>query len=62
MSGFRVIAYGAYPLGALMGGLVGSIVGLRATFFIGAAVIGVLLPYLVPITGRHGLGVAGRHP
>lgn len=55
MSGFRVIAYGAFPLGALLGGLIAEVVGIRSTFFFGAGAIATLLPFLVVVTRRHGL-------
>ncbi len=55
MSGFRVIAYGAFPIGAAVGGLIASAVSLRATFFIGAGLVAALLPYLIHTTNRHGL-------
>lgn len=55
MSGFRVIAYGAFPVEAALGGLVASVTSIRTTFYLGAAVIGVLLPFLVVVTSRHDL-------
>jgi MFS family permease len=56
MSGFRVIAYGAFPLGATLGGVIASTVSLRAAFFVGAGLIASLLLYLIPTTRRHSLG------
>ena len=53
MSSFRVIAYGAFPLGAAAGGAIASIAGLRSTFLVGAGVIAALVPYLVRVTARH---------
>jgi hypothetical protein len=50
MSGFRVIAYGAFPVGAALGGLVASVITVRAVFFVGGSVIALLLPYLVYAT------------
>lgn len=55
MSGFRVIAYGTFPLGAALGGLIASAISLRAAFFVGAGVIAALLLLLIPITKRHSL-------
>jgi MFS family permease len=55
MAGFRVIAYGAFPIGAALGGVIAAAAGLRATFFFGAAVIVSLLPYLGVVTARHSL-------
>jgi len=55
MSGFRVIAYGAFPIGAALGGLIASAVSLRAAFFVGAGLVAALLPFLVYTTSRHSL-------
>jgi len=56
MSGFRVVAYGAFPVGAVAGGTIASVFTVRASFFFGAVIIAALLPYLVGVTLRHGLG------
>lgn len=58
MSAFRVIAYGAFPVGAALGGLIASATSIRATFFFGAGVIVALLPFLVVVTRRHSLNAA----
>lgn len=55
MSGFRVIAYGAFPIGAALGGAIASIFSLRAAFFVGAAIIASLLLFFMPTTRRHSL-------
>lgn len=55
MSGFRVIAYGTFPIGAALGGVIATATGLRSTFFFGAALIAALLPYLAVATTRHSL-------
>lgn len=55
MAGFRVIAYGAFPLGAAVGGVVASLTTLRTTFFVGAGFITALIPYMAVTTKRHGL-------
>lgn len=55
MAGFRVIAYGAFPLGAALGGVVASLTSLRTTFFVGAGLVGILIPYMAVTTRRHGL-------
>lgn len=59
MSGFRVIAYGAFPVGAALGGFIASAFNLRATFFVGAGIIAALFPFLLLTTGRHSLDPAG---
>ncbi len=58
MSGFRVIAYGAFPFGAALGGLIASAFSLRATFFAGAGIIAALLPFLMFTTRHHSLDPA----
>jgi len=45
MASYRVIAYGAMPTGALLGGTLASAFGLRAPFFVGAALVTGLLLY-----------------
>ena len=46
MAAYRFIAYGAFPIGALVGGAIAGIAGLRAPFAFGAALALVLVPYL----------------
>lgn len=58
MSGFRVIAYGAFPVGAALGGLIASAFSLRATFFVGSGIIAALLPFLMLTTRHHSLDPA----
>lgn len=58
MSGFRVIAYGAFPVGAVVGGIIASTVDLRASFFFGAVVLALLVPYMVRATRGHDLSPA----
>jgi MFS family permease len=60
MAGFRVIAYGAFPIGAALGGVIAAATGLRSTFFFGAAVIAALVPYLAVVTARYSLRPAAE--
>jgi len=46
MAAYRFIAYGAFPIGALIGGAIASAAGLRAPFAFGAVLTIVLLPFL----------------
>ncbi len=39
VSAFRMVAYGAVPAGAILGGVVGRALGVRAPFLLGAAVL-----------------------
>ncbi len=49
MASYRFVAYGAYPLGAALGGLLAARVALHAPFIVGATLIGLLLLYLTPL-------------
>jgi MFS family permease len=46
MAAYRFIAYGAFPIGALIGGAIAGAAGLRAPFVFGAALSLGLVPYL----------------
>ena len=39
VSAFRILGYGAVPVGAILGGVVARTLGLRAPFLLGAAVL-----------------------
>jgi MFS family permease len=62
MAGFRVIAYGAFPLGAALGGLIASTISLRAAFYVGAGLIASLLLFFIPTTKHHSLDLAPQTP
>ena len=47
MASFRVIAYGAFPVGAVLGGLIAQATSLRVTFFFGAAVMAAVVLLIV---------------
>lgn len=55
MAGFRVIAYGAFPIGAALGGVIAGLTTLRTAFFVGAGLIAALIPYMAVMTRRHRL-------
>jgi MFS family permease len=46
MAAYRFIAYGAYPIGALVGGVIASLAGLQASFAFGAGATLILIPFL----------------
>lgn len=46
MAAYRFIAYGAYPIGAMAGGAIANVAGLRAPFAFGAALALVLVFFL----------------
>jgi len=53
---YRLVAVGAVPVGALLGGVLGTVAGLRAPFFAAALIFlaGLLIAWrLVPTTGEH---------
>ena len=62
ISGFRVIAYGAFPIGAALGGFIASTAGLRAAFVFGAGVVAALLPFMIYVTNRHTLDPSPHPP
>lgn len=47
MAAYRFVAYGAYPIGALLGGISARAAGNRAPFVIGAIAVIALVPYLI---------------
>lgn len=47
MATYRVIAYGAMPVGAALGGAVAAVAGVRATFVVGALATAALLAYFM---------------
>jgi MFS family permease/acyl carrier protein len=49
VSTFRMVGYGATPIGALLGGVVGRVLGVRAPFLLGAAELERLIGYFVNI-------------
>ncbi len=55
MAGFRVIAYGAFPIGAAVGGVIAQVTSLRLAFAVGAGILGLLVPYIYVTGRRHGL-------
>jgi MFS family permease len=55
MSSFRVIAYGTFPLGALAGGFIAQVGGLRIAFYVGAAVMVSLLPLVISVMSEREL-------
>ena len=46
MAAYRFVAYGAFPVGALLGGAIADVAGLRAPFAFGAALALALIPFL----------------
>jgi MFS family permease len=49
---YRLLAWGSQPLGALLGGAIGQVFGLRAVFLLSALVIGFLLLAFRIVTDR----------
>lgn len=47
MAAYRVIAYGSFPIGAVVGGATAAVAGTRAPFFVGAVVVAAALPYVM---------------
>jgi len=51
MSAYRFIAYGSFPLGALLGGWLATELGLPATFVVGGALIAMLFLFMLWVLG-----------
>jgi len=51
MSAYRFIAYGSFPLGALLGGWLAAIFGLPSTFVLGSALMAALLVFMLGALG-----------
>jgi MFS family permease len=51
MSAYRFIAYGSFPLGALLGGWVAAELGLPATFVLGGALIAMMFLFMLWVLG-----------
>jgi predicted MFS family arabinose efflux permease len=49
VSAFRTLAYGAVPLGAVLGGVVGRMFGVRAPFLVGAVVLAATGLLVLPV-------------
>ncbi len=51
MSAYRFIAYGSFPLGALLGGFLAATFGLPATFTVGGILIALLFVFMIRVLG-----------
>jgi hypothetical protein len=51
MSAYRFIAYGSFPLGALLGGWLAAELGLPATFVVGGALIAMMFLFMLWVLG-----------
>ena len=62
-STYRLLAWGTMPLGALLGGLVGQALGLRAVFVVaGGLALSLLIPNVVITNERLAAAEAAAHP
>ena len=63
-SGYRFFVSGMLPVGALLGGLLGELIGLRATLLVGAGLVTLALVWIVasPIPGLRHLPDAADRP
>ncbi len=58
VAAFRTVGYGAIPAGALLGGVVGRALGLRAPYLAGAAVIATAALLALPVINDRGVHAA----
>ena len=54
----RLLAWGTQPLGALLGGILGTVYGLRAPFFVGAVAYAVMLVVTWAVTSNKSIEMA----
>jgi MFS family permease len=57
-AGYRLLAWGSMPLGAFLGGVLGDLVGVRAVFFVAAAVVAAFVPLLLSVVSESALADA----
>jgi MFS family permease len=58
ISAFRLFSYGAVPLGALLGGVVGRTFGLRAPFLLAGVVVPLVALLCLPVVNRRSIAEA----
>jgi predicted MFS family arabinose efflux permease len=58
VSAFRVLGYGAVPVGAILGGVVAQTLGLRAPFLLGSAVLVVAALMALPAMNARAVAAA----
>jgi MFS family permease len=58
VSAFRMLAYGAVPLGAILGGIVGRALGVRAPFLLGAALLAACGVLVLPVVNDRAVQAA----
>jgi hypothetical protein len=58
VSTYRMLGYGANPLGALLGGVVGRALGVRAPFLLGAAVLATSGLLALPVVNNRAIQAA----
>jgi predicted MFS family arabinose efflux permease len=58
VSAFRVVGYGAVPVGAILGGVVARTLGLRAPFLLSAAVLVVAALIALPVVNHRAVEAA----
>jgi MFS family permease len=57
-AGYRLLAWGAMPVGAFLGGVLGDLIGVRAVFFVSAAAVAVFVPLLISVVSERSLAEA----
>jgi MFS family permease len=58
VSAFRLVGFGAIPLGAVLGGMLGWMFGLRAPFLFGAATLVVMALLVPPVLNTRSVAAA----
>jgi hypothetical protein len=55
---YRLFGWGSMPIGAALGGFLGTVFGLRAPFFVAAAVLAVMAVVAVPLVNNRTIAAA----
>jgi predicted MFS family arabinose efflux permease len=58
VSAYRMLGYGAIPIGTILGGAIGRTLGLRAPFVLGAVVLGAVGVLVLPIVNNRAIQAA----
>lgn len=58
VSAYRLLGYGAIPLGAVLGGVLGRTFGLRAPFVLGAVVLAAMALLVAPVVNTRSIQAA----
>jgi MFS family permease len=61
-AGYRLLAWGSMPMGALLGGILADLFGLRAAFLVAGVAALAAIPLLLSVVTPTALAAAESHP